>query len=50
MNMEHGTYYIIDRTLEIIQVKGEKVKYIGRNVAASPAISKSKQTSCRTKY
>ena len=29
--------YYIDRTLEIIQVKGEKVKYIGRNAAASPA-------------
>ena len=25
--------YYIDRTLEIIQVKGEKVKYIGRNAA-----------------
>ena len=29
--------YYIDRTLKIIQVKGEKVKYIGRNAAASPA-------------
>ena len=29
--------YYIDRTLEIIQAKGEKVKYIGRNAAASPA-------------
>tara|TARA_B100000214_G_scaffold330740_1_gene271333 strand:- start:218 stop:571 length:354 start_codon:yes stop_codon:yes gene_type:complete len=29
--------YYIDRTLEIIQVKGEKVEYIGRNAAASPA-------------
>ena len=29
--------YYIDRTLEIIQVKGEKVKFIGRNAAASPA-------------
>jgi len=29
--------YYIDRTLEIIRVKGEKVKYIGRNAAASPA-------------
>tara|TARA_B100000579_G_scaffold433480_1_gene452308 strand:+ start:2321 stop:5227 length:2907 start_codon:yes stop_codon:yes gene_type:complete len=29
--------YYIDRTLDIIQVKGEKVKYIGRNAAASPA-------------
>ena len=29
--------YYIDRTLEIIQVKGEKAKYIGRNAAASPA-------------
>ena len=29
--------YYIDRTLEIIQVKGEKVKYVGRNAAASPA-------------
>ncbi len=29
--------HYIDRTLEIIQVKGEKVKYIGRNAAASPA-------------
>ena len=27
----------IDRTLEIIQVKGEKVNFIGRNAAASPA-------------
>ena len=29
--------YYIDRTLEIIQVKGEKVKFVGRNAAASPA-------------
>ena len=29
--------YYIDRTLKIIQAKGEKVKYIGRNAAASPA-------------
>ena len=29
--------YYIDRTLEIIQVKGEKVRYVGRNAAASPA-------------
>ena len=29
--------YYIDRTLEIIKIKGEKVKYIGRNAAASPA-------------
>ena len=29
--------YYIDRTLEIIQVKGEKVNFIGRNAAASPA-------------
>ena len=29
--------YYIDRTLDIIQVKGEKVKYVGRNAAASPA-------------
>ena len=29
--------HYIDRTLEIIQVKGEKVKYVGRNAAASPA-------------
>ena len=29
--------YYIDRTLKIIQVKGEKVNYIGRNAAASPA-------------
>ncbi len=29
--------YYIDRTLEIIRVKGEKVNYIGRNAAASPA-------------
>ena len=29
--------YYIDRTLEIIQAKGEKVKFIGRNAAASPA-------------
>ncbi len=27
----------IDRTLDIIQVKGEKVRYVGRNAAASPA-------------
>ncbi len=29
--------YYIDRTLEIIQARGENVKYIGRNAAASPA-------------
>ena len=29
--------HYIDRTLEIIQVKGEKVSYVGRNAAASPA-------------
>tara|TARA_B100000945_G_C20423980_1_gene619394 strand:- start:435 stop:3332 length:2898 start_codon:yes stop_codon:yes gene_type:complete len=29
--------HYIDRTLEIIRVKGEKVKYVGRNAAASPA-------------
>ncbi len=29
--------HFIDRTLKIIQVKGENVKYIGRNAAASPA-------------
>ena len=29
--------HYIDRTLEIIRVRGEKVKYIGRNAAASPA-------------
>ena len=29
--------HYIDRTLEIIQVKGEKVNYIGRNAAASTA-------------
>ena len=29
--------YYIERTLDIIQVKGEKVNYIGRNAAASPA-------------
>ena len=29
--------HYIDRTLEIIQVKGEKVNYIVRNDAASPA-------------
>ncbi len=29
--------YYIERTLEIIQVKGEKVNFIGRNAAASPA-------------
>ena len=29
--------YYIDRTLEIIKIKGQKVKYIGRNAAASPA-------------
>ena len=29
--------HYIDRTLEIIQVKSENVKYIGRNAAASPA-------------
>ena len=27
----------IDRTLDIIQVKGEKLRYVGRNAAASPA-------------
>ncbi len=27
----------VDRTLDIIQVKGEKVRYVGRNAAASPA-------------
>tara|TARA_B100000686_G_scaffold157285_1_gene164994 strand:+ start:708 stop:3611 length:2904 start_codon:yes stop_codon:yes gene_type:complete len=39
MNMGgwNTTRYYIDRTLEIIRVKGEKVKYIGRNAAASPA-------------
>ncbi len=39
MNMGawNTTRYYIDRTLEIIQAKGEKVKYIGRNAAASPA-------------
>jgi len=39
MNMGawNTTRYYIDRTLEIIQVKGEKVKFIGRNAAASPA-------------
>jgi len=39
MNMGawNTTKYYIDRTLEIIQVKGEKVKFIGRNAAASPA-------------
>ena len=37
---EYGAWNIghyIDRTLDIIQVKGEKVKYVGRNAAASPA-------------
>ena len=29
--------HYIDRTLEIIRVKGEKVRYAGRNAAASPA-------------
>tara|TARA_Y100000590_G_scaffold65118_1_gene70316 strand:- start:2780 stop:5668 length:2889 start_codon:yes stop_codon:yes gene_type:complete len=29
--------HFIDRTLKIIQVKGENIKYIGRNAAASPA-------------
>ena len=29
--------YYIDRTLEIIRVKGEKVKFVGRKAAASPA-------------
>ncbi len=29
--------HYIDRTLEIIRVKSEKVKYVGRNAAASPA-------------
>ena len=29
--------HFVDRTLKIIQVKGENVKYIGRNAAASPA-------------
>ncbi len=39
MNMGawNTTKYYIDRTLEIIQVKGEKVKFVGRNAAASPA-------------
>ena len=29
--------HYIDRTLDIIQAKGEKVRYVGRNAAASPA-------------
>ena len=29
--------HYIDRTLEIIRVKGENVRYVGRNAAASPA-------------
>ncbi|MDA9740848.1 2-oxoglutarate dehydrogenase E1 component [Pelagibacteraceae bacterium] len=29
--------YYIERTLEIVKIKGEKVKYVGRNAAASPA-------------
>ena len=29
--------HYVDRTLEIIHKKDEKVKYIGRNAAASPA-------------
>ncbi len=29
--------HYIDRTLDIIQVKGENVRYVGRNAAASPA-------------
>ena len=41
--------YYIDRTLEIIKIKGQKVKYIGRNAAASPGNRKFKQTPCRTK-
>ena len=41
--------YYIDRTLEIIQVKGEKVKYIGRNAAASPATGNLNKHLARTK-
>jgi len=39
MNMGawNTTRHYIDRTLEIIQVKGEKVKFVGRNAASSPA-------------
>ena len=39
MNMGawNTTRIYIDRTLDIIQVKGEKVRYVGRNAAASPA-------------
>ena len=29
--------YYIERTLEIVKINGEKVKYVGRNAAASPA-------------
>ena len=29
--------YYIERTLEIVKIKGAKVKYVGRNAAASPA-------------
>ncbi len=29
--------YYIERTLEIVKIKGETVKYVGRNAAASPA-------------
>ena len=29
--------YYIERTLKIVKIKGTKVKYVGRNAAASPA-------------
>ena len=29
--------YYIDRTLEMVKIKGEILKYVGRNAAASPA-------------
>ncbi len=37
MGAWNTTRYYIDRTLEIIHMKDKKVKYIGRNAAASPA-------------
>ena len=37
MGAWNTTRFYIDRTLEIIHMKDKKVKYIGRNAAASPA-------------
>ena len=37
MGAWNTTRHYIDRTLDIIQVKGEKIRYIGRDAAASPA-------------